>query len=32
MFEFTCLPKGVSNWLQVLRSMFRHRQHLVFCW
>jgi hypothetical protein len=32
MLQFTCLPKHVSNWLQVLRPMFRHRHHLVFCW
>jgi DDE family transposase len=32
MLRFTCLPKQVSNWLQVLRPMFRHRHHLVFCW
>jgi hypothetical protein len=32
MLQFTCLPKQVSNWLQVLRPMFRHRHHLVFCW
>jgi hypothetical protein len=32
MLPFTCLPKNVSNWLQVLRPMFRHRHHLVFCW
>jgi Transposase DDE domain len=32
MFRFTCLPKQVANWLQVLRPMFRHRHHLVFCW
>jgi Transposase DDE domain len=32
MLQFTCLPKAVSNWLQVLRPMFRHRHHLVFCW
>ena len=32
MLQFTCLPKAVSNWLQVLPPMFRHRHHLVFCW
>lgn len=32
MLQFTCLPKPVCNWLQVLRPMFRHRHHLVFCW
>jgi hypothetical protein len=32
MFQFTCLPEPVSNGLQVLRPMFRHRHHLVFCW
>jgi hypothetical protein len=32
MRQFTCLPKHVYNWLQVLRPMFRHRHHLVFCW
>jgi Transposase DDE domain len=32
MLRFTCLPKHVSNWLLVLRPMFRHRHHLVFCW
>ena len=32
MLRFTCLPKQVANWLQVLRPMFRHRHHLVFCW
>ena len=32
MLQFTCLPKAVSNWLQVLRPIFRHRHHLVFCW
>jgi hypothetical protein len=32
MRQFTCLPKAVANWLQVLRPMFRHRHHLVFCW
>jgi Transposase DDE domain len=32
MFQFTCLPKHVSHWLQVLRPMFRHRHHLLFCW
>jgi len=26
------LPKAVSNWLQVLRPLFRHRPHLGFCW
>jgi hypothetical protein len=32
MLRFTRLPKQVANWLQVLRPMFRHRHHLVFCW
>ena len=32
MIQFTCLPKPVANWLQVLRSMFHRRHHLVFCW
>jgi hypothetical protein len=32
MLQFMCLPTQVSNWLQVLRPMFRHRHHLVFCW
>jgi DDE family transposase len=32
MLRFTYLPKSISNWLQVLRPMFRHRHHLVFCW
>lgn len=32
MLQFTCLPKQVSKWLQVLRPMFRRRHHLVFCW
>jgi hypothetical protein len=32
MIRLTCLPKQVANWLQVLRPMFRHRHHLVFCW
>lgn len=32
MVRLTCLPKSVANWLQVLRPMFRHRHHLVFCW
>jgi Transposase DDE domain len=32
MLRFTCLPKQIANWLQVLRPMFRHRHHLVFCW
>jgi hypothetical protein len=32
MLPFTCLPKAVSNGLQVLRPRFRHRHHLVFCW
>src|ERR671923_1269379 len=32
MLRFTRLPKPVANWLQVLRPMFRHRHHLVFCW
>jgi hypothetical protein len=32
MFQFTCLPKPISNWLQVLRPMLRHRHHLIFCW
>jgi Transposase DDE domain len=32
MVRLTCLPKQVVNWLQVLRPMFRHRHHLVFCW
>jgi hypothetical protein len=26
------LPKYISNWLQVLRPLFRPRHHLVFCW
>ena len=32
MIRFTCLPKPVANCLHVLRPMFRHRHHLVFCW
>jgi hypothetical protein len=32
MLRFTYVPKSISNWLQVLRPMFRHRHHLVFCW
>jgi Transposase DDE domain len=32
MLQFTCLPKQVTNWLHVLRPMFHHRHHLVFCW
>lgn len=32
MIRLTCLPKQVANWLQVLRPMFRHRHHLIFCW
>jgi len=32
MLQFTCLPKHVSHWRQVLRPMFRHRHRLVFCW
>jgi hypothetical protein len=32
MVRFACLPKQVVNWLQVLRPIFRHRHHLVFCW
>jgi hypothetical protein len=32
MLRCICLPKQVANWLQVLRPMFRHRHHLVFCW
>jgi hypothetical protein len=32
MIRFTRLPKPIANWLQVLRPMFRHRHHLVFCW
>src|SRR2546428_4942604 len=32
MLQLTCLPTPVSNWLQVLRPMFRHRHHVVFCW
>jgi Transposase DDE domain len=32
MVRLTCLPKQVVNWLHVLRPMFRHRHHLVFCW
>jgi hypothetical protein len=32
MVRLTCLPKPVANWLHVLRPMFRHRHHLVFCW
>jgi hypothetical protein len=31
MVRLTCLPKQVVNWLHVLRPMFRHRHHLVFC-
>ena len=32
MFRFTCWPKQVANWRQVLRPMFRHRHHVVLCW
>jgi hypothetical protein len=32
MRQFTCVPKAVSNGLQVLPPMFRHRHHLVCCW
>src|SRR5215475_6316389 len=32
MLRFTRLPTPIVNWLQVLRPMFRHRHHLVFCW
>ncbi len=32
MLQFTCLPRPIANWLHVLRPMFRHRHHLVFCW
>jgi Transposase DDE domain len=32
MLQFTCLPKPVTNWRHVLRPMFHHRHHLVFCW
>jgi hypothetical protein len=32
MLQFPCLPKAVSNWLQVLWPMFRHRHPLVLCW
>jgi hypothetical protein len=32
MMRLTCLPKQVANWLHVLRPMFRHRHHRVFCW
>ena len=32
MVRLTYLPKPVANWLHVLRPMFRHRHHLVFCW
>jgi hypothetical protein len=32
MVQLSCLPKQVANWLQILRPMFRHRHHLVFCW
>ena len=28
----TCLPRGVSESLRVLRSRCRHRHHLVFSW
>ena len=28
---FTCLPKQVSNWLQMLRPRFRSR-HPMVCW
>jgi hypothetical protein len=28
----TCLPRGVSECLRVLRPCFRHRHHLVFSW
>jgi hypothetical protein len=29
MRPFTSLPKAISNGLQVLRPMFRHRHHLL---
>lgn len=32
MLPFPCLPKAVSHELRGLRPMFRHRQHLGFCW
>jgi hypothetical protein len=32
MLQFTCLPKPVTSWLRVLRPIFHHRHHLVFCW
>jgi Transposase DDE domain len=32
MLRFTRLPTPIANWLQVLRPMFHHRHHLVFCW
>lgn len=32
MLRFTCLPKPVSDWLQMLQPMFPHPHHLVFCW
>jgi hypothetical protein len=32
MLRFTYLPTSISHGLQVLRPMFRHRHHLVFCW
>jgi hypothetical protein len=32
MLQFTCLPKPVTNWLHMLRLMFHHRHHRVFCW
>ncbi len=32
MRPLTCLPTAVSHGLQVLRPMFHHRHHLVFCW
>lgn len=32
MLRFTCLPKPVSDWLQMLQAMFPHPHHLVFCW
>jgi hypothetical protein len=31
VFQVTCLPKHIANWLQVLRPTFHHRHHLVFC-
>lgn len=32
MLQFTCGPRSVGNWRQVLRPMVHHRHHLVFCW